>query len=215
MDNTWGIHLFQPFQHGVDVSIQALTKYAGGHSDVLIGSVTVNHDEDWRTRARDRARARPVRQPGRLLADAARHAHHGACGWTRRWRRRSRSRTGSRRRPEVKQVLHPGAARRARARDLEARLHRRLQPVRRRVPAGVHRSESTHAFVEALELFGIGASWGGYESLALPTTGFVTRTAGTGEFGGPVVRLHIGLEDVGGPDRRSGAGLEVMREFGR
>ncbi len=42
MDNTWGIHFFQPFRHGVDVSIQALTKYVVGHSDVLLGSVTTN-----------------------------------------------------------------------------------------------------------------------------------------------------------------------------
>jgi cysteine-S-conjugate beta-lyase len=47
MDNTWGIHHFQPFRHGVDVSIQAATKYPAGHSDVLIGSVTVNSDADW------------------------------------------------------------------------------------------------------------------------------------------------------------------------
>jgi len=56
--------------------------------------------------------------------------------------------------------------------------------------------EATHAMVDSLALFGIGASWGGYESLALPTTGFVTRTAETGGFAGPVVRFHIGLEDV-------------------
>jgi cystathionine beta-lyase len=51
--------------------------------------------------------------------------------------------------------------------------------------------------VDALTLFGIGASWGGYESLALPTTGFVSRTAGKLDiFGGPMVRFHIGLEDA-------------------
>jgi cystathionine beta-lyase len=51
--------------------------------------------------------------------------------------------------------------------------------------------------VDALTLFGIGASWGGYESLALPTTGFVSRTAGNLDmFGGPMVRFHIGLEDT-------------------
>ena len=47
MDNTWGIHHFQPFKHGVDVSIQAATKYLAGHSDVLIGSITVNNEADW------------------------------------------------------------------------------------------------------------------------------------------------------------------------
>jgi cystathionine beta-lyase len=47
MDNTWGIHHFQPFQHGVDVSIQALTKYPVGHSDVLLGSITVASADEW------------------------------------------------------------------------------------------------------------------------------------------------------------------------
>ncbi len=47
MDNTWGIHHFQPFKHGVDVSIQAATKYPAGHSDILIGSITVNTAENW------------------------------------------------------------------------------------------------------------------------------------------------------------------------
>ena len=41
MDNTWGVHFFQPFRHGVDISIQAVTKYIGGHSDIILGAVTV------------------------------------------------------------------------------------------------------------------------------------------------------------------------------
>jgi len=49
LDNTWGIGVFQPFEHGVDVSIQALTKYPGGHSDVIIGSITVNDETHWKT----------------------------------------------------------------------------------------------------------------------------------------------------------------------
>jgi cysteine-S-conjugate beta-lyase len=73
--------------------------------------------------------------------------------------------------------------------------------------------ESTHAFVEALELFGIGASWGGFESLALPTTGFVTRTASAAQFEGPLVRLHIGLEDVNDLIADLEQGLKVMQEF--
>jgi len=51
-------------------------------------------------------------------------------------------------------------------------------------------------FIDALKLFGIGASWGGFESLALPTTGFITRNATTPDLGGFTVRIHIGLEDV-------------------
>ncbi len=55
--------------------------------------------------------------------------------------------------------------------------------------------EATHRMIDALELFGIGASWGGFESLVLPTTGSLTRTADSGVFPGPVCRFHIGLED--------------------
>ncbi len=77
MDNTWGIHHFQPFRHGVDVSIQAATKYPAGHSDVLIGAITVNNDADWQMLHAAGSNAGAIRQPGRLLADPARHAHHG------------------------------------------------------------------------------------------------------------------------------------------
>ena len=75
--------------------------------------------------------------------------------------------------------------------------------------------EATHRFVEALDLFGIGASWGGYESLAVPTTGFVTRTADGGKaFHGPIVRLHIGLEDVDDLIADLRQGLDVMGRKG-
>ena len=66
-----------------------------------------------------------------------------------------------------------------------------------------------------MELFGIGASWGGYESLALPTTGFITRTAGSGHFAGPVVRLQIGLEDVDDLLADLEQGLAALRRFPR
>ena len=75
-------------------------------------------------------------------------------------------------------------------------------------------AEASHAVCEALVLFGIGASWGGYESLAVPTTGFVTRTAGSGQFRGPVVRLHIGLEDVADLKADIEQALGKMRAFG-
>jgi cystathionine beta-lyase len=71
--------------------------------------------------------------------------------------------------------------------------------------------EDTWAFVDSLTLFGIGASWGGYESLALPTTGFITRTATSGDLGGPAVRLHVGLEDTADLIADLEAGLSVLR----
>jgi cystathionine beta-lyase len=213
MDNTWGIHHFQPFRHGVDVSIQAATKYPAGHSDVLIGSVTVNSDVDWqRLHATVRGLGqyaspddcwltlRGMRTMGVRLAqqmDSAMEVAH----WLRK-------------RPEVKQVLHPalpGALGHAIwKRDFTGACS--LFGVEFRPE---YSAESTHAFVEALELFGIGASWGGFESLALPTTGFVTRTGSAAKFAGPLVRLHIGLEDVNDLMADLDQALKVMREFGR
>ncbi len=194
MDNTWGIHFFQPFTHGVDVSIQALTKYPGGHSDLLIGSITVNSQQDW-DRLSSTARAlgqyaspddcwlclRGVRTLGVRLAaqmDAGIEVAH--------WMRQ---------RPEVKEVLHPALSG-ARGHELWKRDFTGACSLFGVVFKPEHDVDATWRFAEALELFGIGASWGGYESLVLPTTGFVHRTAGSGDFGGPLVRLHIGLEDV-------------------
>ena len=212
MDNTWGIHHFQPFQHGVDVSIQAATKYLAGHSDVLIGSITVNNESDWlrlHAGARELGQLsspddcwltlRGIRTMGVRLA-AQMEAAIQVAHWLRK-------------RPEVAQVLHPalpGApGHEIWKRDFTGACSLfgvEFQPS--------FSAESTHAFVEALELFGIGASWGGYESLAVPTTGNITRTAGSGGFAGPVVRIHIGLEDVDDLIADLDQALAVMRGFG-
>jgi len=209
MDNTWGIHFFQPFQHGVDVSIQALTKYPAGHSDVLIGSVTVNTEDDWqRLHATSGALGqyaspddcwltlRGIRTMGVRLA-AQMHAGIDVASWFAT-------------RPEVAHVLHP-ALPGAPGHDLWARDFTGACSLFGVVFKPEFSAEDTHRFVEALDLFGIGASWGGYESLALPTTGFVTRTAGSGTFAGPVVRIHIGLEDVADLIADLEHGLAMMR----
>ncbi|MDQ2802050.1 MAG: cystathionine beta-lyase [Pseudomonadota bacterium] len=193
MDNTWGIHFFQPFRHGVDVSIQALTKYPAGHSDVLIGSITVASDEEWER----------VRGTASLLGQ---YASPDDCWLTLRGVRTLGVRLAAQmeagltvarwleRRPEVARVLHP-ALPGAPGHELWARDFTGACSL-----FGVEFTpevtvKATDAFVEALALFGIGASWGGYESLALPTTGFITRSPAAARFDGPLVRLHIGLED--------------------
>jgi cystathionine beta-lyase len=209
MDNTWGIHHFQPFRHGVDVSIQAATKYPAGHSDILIGAVTVSTAEDWNTlHATVRALGqyaspddcwltlRGLRTMGVRLAhqmDAGIQIAH----WLRK-------------RPEVKQVLHPalpGAPGHAIwKRDFTGACSLfgiEMQPQ--------FSLDSVHAFVDALELFGIGASWGGFESLALSSTEAIIRTASK-KFEGPLVRLHIGLEDVDDLIADLEQGLKAMRE---
>ncbi len=212
MDNTWGIHHFQPFRHGVDVSIQAATKYPAGHSDVLIGAITVNSDADWQT----------LHAGSRTLGQ---YASPDDCWLTLRGMRSMAVRLQAqmeaalevavwlRHRPEVAQVLHPalpGAPGHAIwKRDFTGASS--LFGVEFKPSFS---PEATHGFVEALELFGIGASWGGYESLAIPTTGFITRTAGSGGFAGPVVRLHIGLEDPADLIADLDQALGVMRRFG-
>ncbi|MCS6890450.1 MAG: cystathionine beta-lyase [Rhodovarius sp.] len=194
MDNTWGIHHFQPFRHGVDVSIQALTKYVGGHSDILLGSITVREEEDWRA----------VRGAATLLGQyaspddvwlalrglrtmAVRMKHQEAAGMAiAEWLLAQ---------PQVKLVLHPALP-----------CHPQHALWKRDFTGacslfGVvfqprYSIEDVQRGIDAMTLFGIGASWGGFESLILPTTGHITRTAGTGDYGGPMARLHIGLEDV-------------------
>jgi cystathionine beta-lyase len=209
MDNTWGIHHFQPFAHGVDVSIQAATKYPAGHSDIMIGTVTVNNDADWMTlhaTARGLGQyaspddcwltLRGMRTMGVRLQtqmEAAIHVGH--------WLRQQ---------PEVAQVLHP-ALPGAPGHEIWKRDFSGACSLFGVEFKPEFSAVSTHKFVEALELFGIGASWGGFESLAVPTTGFITRTAGSGKFAGPVVRLHIGLEDVDDLTADLRQGLDVMR----
>lgn len=193
LDNTWGVHFFQPFPHGVDVSIQALTKYVAGHSDVLLGAVTVNDPADW-----ERVRLTTLQLGQYASPDDTWLALRGARTMGVRLCRQMES--GIRvaewlaGQPEISRVLHPALescpGHAIWRRDFTGASSLFGVVFNRAIPrAGVQ------AMAETLELFGIGASWGGYESLALPTSGHVTRTAGSGDFGGEMMRLHIGLED--------------------
>jgi cystathionine beta-lyase len=96
-------------------------------------------------------------------------------------------------RPEVAQVLHP-ALPGAPGHDIWARDFTGACSLFGVVFIPSITTAATHRMVDALKLFGIGASWGGFESLALPTTGFVTRSGVSPGFAGPMVRFHIGLE---------------------
>ena len=213
MDNTWGIHHFQPFEHGVDVSIQAATKYLAGHSDVLIGSITVNNEDDWQTLHAGARQLGQYASPddcwltlrGIRTMDVRLTAQMEAAMQVAHWLRK---------RPEVSQVLHPGLPG-APGHEIWKRDFTGSCSLFGVAFKPSFSAEATHAFCEALELFGIGASWGGFESLAVPTTGNITRTAGTGQFAGPLVRIHIGLEDVDDLIADLDRGLGVMRGFGR
>ena len=193
IDNTWGIHHFQPFAKGCDISIQALTKYVGGHSDILLGSVTVNteaHHHAVRGAATAMGHYASPDDCWLALRGArtmgVRLAHQEQAGLEiARWLQG---------RPEVLKILHP-----ALPEDPGHAIWKRdftgacslfgvvFQP--RYTGADIYR------FVDGLKLFGIGASWGGYESLALPTQPSIARSVSR-SLPGQAVRLHIGLEEV-------------------
>ena len=192
MDNTWGIHFFQPFRHGVDVSIQALTKYVGGHSDILLGSVTVADQADYQL-----VRAATAELGMYASSDDCWLALRGSRTLPVRLKQQMESGLAVAQwfagRAEVQRVLHPalpGAPGHALwTRDFtgaSSLFGVEFQPD--------VTEEAMIAMIDGLTLFGIGASWGGFESLVVPTTGTLTRTAGAA----PAVaaaRFHIGLED--------------------
>jgi cysteine-S-conjugate beta-lyase len=194
MDNTWGLMNFQPFAHGVDVSIQALTKYAGGHSDIVLGAVTVNSSADWQW-LRD----------GSL--EMGQYASPDDCWLALRGLRTLHVRLKAQgaaalriaqwfaARPEVARVLHPALP----GNPGHAIFLRDFTGACGLFGVVFKPEFSARAVVEmidALQLFGIGASWGGYESLVLPTTGTIRRSEGTGVFEGEMARFHVGLESV-------------------
>jgi cystathionine beta-lyase len=192
LDNTWATPLFfNAFEHGVDLSIQAATKYVGGHADVMIGYVTAN--EAWITRLAHAHADLGLYASGDdcflalrgLRTMPVRLARHQETGLKlARWLKT---------RPEVERVLHP-----ALEDDPGHALWKRdftgacglfgvvLKPV-------AH--EKFAAFMDSLQLFGMGFSWGGYESLIVPAK--IHRTTAPYRADGPVVRIHAGLEDAG------------------
>jgi cystathionine beta-lyase len=193
LDNTWATPLFfKPFAHGADVSIQAATKYIGGHADIMLGSVTMNE----RT----------------TLAVAKTHEDLGLCTGPEdvylglrglrslgvRLDRHQRSGLEMARwlaeRPEVTRVIHPGLPS-----DPGHTMWKRdftgasglfsivLKPV-------AH--DRLAAMLDGLSLFGMGYSWGGFESLILPFDPRDYRSATEWHAEGPGLRLHIGLEGI-------------------
>ena len=191
LDNTWATPLhFQPLKHGVDLSVHAVTKYIGGHSDLLMGSVTSNerawpqlraalYEYGLTTSADDCALAlRGLRSMGVRLAQHAATAAR-LIAWFKA-------------QPEVERVLTP-----VDPDDPGHALWKRdfsggcglfgvvLKP-------GLAEAK-LHAFIDSLQLFGRGYSWGGFESLLIPS--FPERTVRPCAYSGRLFRVHAGLED--------------------
>jgi len=192
LDNTWATPLFFPaIERGVDLTILAGTKYVVGHSDVMLGSVTAapRHFKKLRETSFQLGQ---VASPDDcwlgsrgLRTMAVRLAQHQSSALTiAKWLQS---------RPEVAQVLHP-ALPDCPGHDLFVRDFKGSSGLFSFVLNGGDET-SRAALIDTLQLFGIGYSWGGFESLAIPADPQRYRSVTKREAAGPMVRLQIGLED--------------------
>ena len=194
MDNTWATPLyFKAFDKGVDISIQAGTKYIGGHSDIMFGCVSANAKAFPALKNAHGLMGQCVGPDDVFLAlrglrtMAVRLKQHNESGMTvARWLAA---------RPEVARVMHPGlesdpghAIWKRDFTGASGLFSIELKPMN---------EKAVYAFMNELALFGMGFSWGGFESLVIIFDCAEYRTATKWAPSGPTLRFHIGLEDPG------------------
>lgn len=192
LDNTWSAGLyFKPFAHGIDLSVQALTKYQAGHADAFMGAV-LSATPQWADRAR-----MAYKQLGLGASpDDAYLVLRGLRSMAVRLERQSASALQIARwleaQPQVARAIHPA---------LPSHPEHALWQRDFTGAAGLFSfvlkpasADRVKAMLEGLELFAMGFSWGGYESLAVPCDRNITRTATTWSAEGPLIRLSVGLE---------------------
>lgn len=193
MDNTWATPLyFRAHDHGVDLAVSAGTKYLGGHADVMMGWVSANAAHGAALKAAHGALGLCLAPDDMYLSLrglrtlGVRLAQHQASGLrVARWLES---------RPEVARVMHPA---------LESDPSHALWKRDFSGATGLFAAElkpgsraAVAAMLDGLALFGLGYSWGGFESLAIPFDARAARTATRWAPEGPTIRLHIGLEEV-------------------
>lgn len=192
LDNTWATSYFHTaLDKGVDMSILSATKYIVGHSDVMMGSVTT-HKKYWmRLRQTAQQLGQTVSPDDAYLASRGLRtlsvrmkAHEASALKIAQWLQTH---------DDVAQVFHPALP------DSPGHdIWKRDFTGSAGLFSFLYRGDvdTAAAFVDALELFGIGYSWGGFESLALPVQPEKYRTATAWEKDGTLIRLQIGLEDT-------------------
>jgi len=192
MDNTWATPLyFRAFEKGVDLSIQAGTKYIGGHSDIMFGCVSANAATLPAVKDTVYSMGLCVGPDDMYLA--LRGLRTLGVRLDRHFQSGLRVARWLEQRPEVLRVMHP-----ALERDPGHKIWKRDFTGACGLFSVVFKptsEQSVHAFLNELALFGLGYSWGGFESLAILFDCTEYRTATKWAPGGPTVRLHIGLED--------------------
>lgn len=192
MDNTWAAGLaFKPLVNGVDVSVQAITKYAGGHSDLLMGSIAASdpgivrrigdtiEDLGWRVSPDDAWLALRGLRTLPLRYEAQARSALAVANWL-----AARSEIA-----EVHYPALPGSV----GHQLWTRDYTGAASLFGVVMAGGDEA-AAHALMSELELFGLGYSWGGFESLITHESGQLAHRRTPPRLTGPLLRLHVGLE---------------------
>lgn len=192
LDNTWATSFFFPaIAKGVDLAIVACTKYISGHSDLMMGAVTAAPSHWERLSRTGRSFGQYVSPDDAYLAARGLRTlgvrlrqHELGAVKVAHWLKDQ---------PQVERIIHPAFA------DCPGHEFWRRDFLGSSGLFGFALKGGGDAardrLVESLELFGIGYSWGGFESLAVPAEPDPIRTASKRDYGGPLVRLHIGLED--------------------
>ena len=209
MDNTWATPLyFKPFEHGVDVSVQAATKYIVGHSDATMGVITSTR-EHWHT-VREHAFAMGVTVGGDDLYLAQRGLRTLPLRMERHWQSGVAVAEWLAGRAEIATVLHPALP----GRPGHALWRRDFRGASGLFSVVFKPCSQTafRCFVDRLRLFGLGFSWGGFESLVMPFDLPATMSARGAPYAGPALRVHVGLEAVSDLIADLEAGF---RDFGR
>ena len=192
-DNTWATPLyFKPFAHGVDVSVQSATKYIVGHSDAMLGAITCAK-EAWPKLRRSTHELGQTAGPDDVYL-GQRGLRTLAVRLKRHWESGVALAEWIARQPEVERVLHPalpgdpGYA--IWKRDFTGACGLFGVVLKEGVTDG-----ALCAMIDGLELYGIGSSWGGFESLIVPFDPRETRSATQWPHKGPCFRVHAGLEN--------------------
>ncbi len=192
MDNTWATPLrCRAIAHGCDLSVQAITKYVGGHSDLMMGSVTAAPGS-WA-----KLKQATYRLGQTVSADDAALALRGLRTLSVRLDRHEASALQVahwlERQPTVRQVLHPALP----SHPGHALWQRDFTGATGLFSIVLDRGTraDTAVFIDGLAHFGIGFSWGGFESLILPSGLATVRSLPFAPLPGPLLRLSIGLED--------------------
>jgi cystathionine beta-lyase len=211
VDNTWSAGLyFKPFAKGCDISVQAVTKYIGGHADLMMGAVTAK-DEDLYRKLKDMTGILGLS----VAPDDCFLALRGLASVAARLRQHQQSALTIAGwladRGEVKRVLHPAHV----ACPGHAIWKRDFSGSSGLFSVVLNEQFSAldvERMVDGLRYFKIGASWGGPVSLALPLDPRPLRTATTWNESGQLLRFNIGLEDADDLIADLDAGLERLRQ---